>query len=84
MQAASAAKTLVLLLDMSSSMNLKGRWELTIAAAKSVISNLAFSDMFGVVLFSTVATKFKSQPVPASAENKLQAEHWLEQYGPNG
>ena len=55
-QAASAAKTLVLLLDMSS-MNLRGRWELTIAAAKSVISNLAFSDMFGVVLFSTANSR---------------------------
>ena len=50
-QAASPAKTLVLLLDMSSSMNEKGRWAMTIAAAKNVISNLAFSDMFALMVF---------------------------------
>jgi len=53
--ASSGPKDVILVLDVSGSMNIQGRWNLAKAAAVAVLNSLSIADHFGVVLFSTGA-----------------------------
>ncbi len=80
--AASGAKRLILVLDVSGSMSAgvgsNTRINIAKLAAKEVLATLTNADYFGIVIFSSDARKLNSQLVRGTSANIELANDWLD------
>ena len=85
--ASSGAKNVILILDTSGSMSFPaGLPGISVAqqAAKSVLGTLTNADFFGIVEFSTTATKFRTMLLQATSANKGLGSNFIDRLQPIG
>jgi hypothetical protein len=82
--ATSGPKDVVLILDVSGSMQQRGRLDLMKEAAIRVIDTLALGDHMGVVAFSGEARKLHDTMLQATEENKEVLRNAIRGLGANG
>eukprot|EP00340_Litonotus_pictus_P004382 CAMPEP_0170517622 /NCGR_PEP_ID=MMETSP0209-20121228/3545_1 /TAXON_ID=665100 ORGANISM="Litonotus pictus, Strain P1" /NCGR_SAMPLE_ID=MMETSP0209 /ASSEMBLY_ACC=CAM_ASM_000301 /LENGTH=554 /DNA_ID=CAMNT_0010802911 /DNA_START=101 /DNA_END=1765 /DNA_ORIENTATION=+ len=75
--AATGAKNVVLIMDTSRLMNEGRRLDIAKKAAEKVVETLNNFDWVGLVSFSTEASKYSDQLVPATQLNKEQINEWI-------
>mmetsp|Transcript_38891 Transcript_38891/g.40312 ORF Transcript_38891/g.40312 Transcript_38891/m.40312 type:complete len:568 (-) Transcript_38891:69-1772(-) len=76
--AATGAKNVVLIMDISGSMNEGGKMDIAKEAAKKVVDSLNNFDWIGVVTFSTNSNKYKDQLIRVTNDNKIAINNWID------
>ena len=76
--AATGAKNLILVMDISGSMNTGGKLKIAKEAAKNVVSTLNNFDWVGMVTFSNVADSYKDKLLEANSENIKNLDSYID------
>jgi len=82
--AATGAKNVVLIMDVSGSMNEGGRLDIAKQAAKKVVDTLNNFDWVGLVSFSSSSNKYQDQLISVTNENKNQINDWIDDLDASG
>jgi Mg-chelatase subunit ChlD len=76
--ASTGAKNLVIIMDVSGSMNTAGKLDIAKEAAKNVVSTLNIFDFVGFVDFSSTAKSFKETLIDANQVNKDDLDGYID------
>eukprot|EP00396_MALV-II-16_sp_LP-1_P000284 gene284-4_t len=81
---ASGPKDVLLVIDLSGSMNRYARIELAKEAAKAVLDTLTWVDFVNVMSFSSKVRSAADVLIPATDENRARLREWIEGMEPAG
>ena len=83
-EATTGAKNIILIMDISGSMNDYSKIQTAKDAATNVINTLSYSDFVGLVPFSTNATKFLPNLIRMSSSNKQNITNYINSLSAGG